>query len=218
MKKVLVIASHFDAENLGCGGTVLRHISQNDKVCVAYVCTGSSQRFGEAILKERKEHASQVLEKAGVQDFYFLDIPLIMADTCPQLEIVTALETVIQSFEPEIVYFHYHEDINSDHRIVADAARVWLRPSKFECIKSVYQYEVFGSTRNFLPDYYVDISPWIEKKLELLALYTTEISAQTRSLETTRIHNQYRGSEVNTRYAEAFKSYYQIVSPETSEK
>ena len=54
MKKVMVIAVHPDDETLGCGGSILKHISQGDQVSVVFVTNGNTiqektiQRISEA--------------------------------------------------------------------------------------------------------------------------------------------------------------------------
>lgn len=210
MKKVMIVASHYDDEILGCGGTIAKHVANGDEVYVVYVCTGESVRFDKQIVELRKCHAEQIKQFMGIKQIISLDIPLIMADTLPQLEIVTALENVLKEIEPEVIYAHFHDDINSDHKVIYNALEVWLRPSKMFFIKSVYMYEVFGSTKNFTPNRYVDISSFMETKLRAMAMYTTEIEAQTRSLETIARLGKYRGSEISTNYAEAFYVYYEI--------
>uniref|UniRef100_UPI000A5976C5 hypothetical protein n=1 Tax=Clostridium sp. NkU-1 TaxID=1095009 RepID=UPI000A5976C5 len=57
----------------------------------------------------------------------------------------------------------------------------------------------------------MDISNEIEEKLAALSVYTTENSAQTRTMETTRLVAGYRGAEISTAYAEAFYVYREIV-------
>ena len=37
MKKIFVVAAHADDEVLGCGGTLLKHVSDGDKVFVLFV-------------------------------------------------------------------------------------------------------------------------------------------------------------------------------------
>ena len=197
MKKVMIVASHYDDEILGCGGTIAKHVANGDEVYVVFVCTGESVRFDKQIVELRKCHAEQIKQFMGIKQIISLDIPLIMADTLPQLEIVTALENVLKEIEP-------------DHKVIYKALEVWLRPSKMFFIKSVYMYEVFGSTKNFTPNRYVDISSFMETKLRAMAMYTTEIEAQTRSLETIDRLGKYRGSEISTNYAEAFYVYYEI--------
>ncbi|GHU50460.1 GlcNAc-PI de-N-acetylase [Clostridia bacterium] len=207
---VLVLAAHFDDEILGCGGTIIKHIKHGDKVFIAYACTAASARFSDPELQDRKSKAQQITKALGVEKSFFLDLPLIMSDTLPQLEIVTKIEKIILEVRPNIIYSHFDDDMNLDHRILSAAAKVWFRPSKFPFIKAIYQYEIFCSTQHFTPHRYVDISNSLEFKLELLSMYGDEIAVKTRDLATTKTMNKYRGNEVNVEYAEAFMVYYQI--------
>lgn len=204
---VLVIASHMDDEILGCGGTIVKHILNDDNVYVLYICSKEDKRFGKDILDLRKKHAQKVTNLIKIKKSFFADLPLIMLDTVPQLDVVSAIEKVIFEVKPEVLYCHYHDDINSDHRIVFDAASVWCRPSKTPFLKKVLLYEIFGSTKNFVPNYYVEIDNQIEEKLSALSIYSTEINVQTRTIETTRNLAKYRGMEINKGYAEAFMVY-----------
>ena len=56
MSNVFVIAAHPDDEVLGCGGTLLKHINEGDKVYVLFVSEGVSGRFDKnQDLKCKKE-------------------------------------------------------------------------------------------------------------------------------------------------------------------
>ena len=56
MKKIFVVAAHPDDEVLGCGGTLLKHINEGDKVYVLFVSDGVSGRFNNnQDLKCKKE-------------------------------------------------------------------------------------------------------------------------------------------------------------------
>lgn len=209
---VLIVATHLDDEVIGCGGAIAKHISEGDNVYVCFICGGTSVRYPEKELVEtRRNHARKVANLLGVTEVFFYDFPIIMLDTIPQLEIVTALEKVIFDIKPEILYTHYSDDMNSDHRIVYNATTVWCRPSKAPFLKKVLFYEIFGSTRNFNPNYYVPISSVINKKLDALSMYTTENNIQTRSVDTIKKLAQYRGAEINEDYAEGFVVYREIV-------
>lgn len=209
--KVLVIASHIDDEVLGCGGTIKRHTKAGDQVYVVFISSKYSRRFDETLMNTRKSHAKKAAEVLGIQEIFFADHPLIMLDTIPQLDIVTSLEQIIFKIKPEVLYCHYDADMNSDHRIVSQAAMVWCRPSKTPFLKKVLFYEIFASTLKFDPNYYVDISDEIEDKLAALSVYSTENNAQTRTLDTSRLVAGYRGAEINTAYAEAFYLYREII-------
>ncbi|GAB6087334.1 hypothetical protein JCM11672_26060 [Alkaliphilus crotonatoxidans] len=208
---ILVIATHLDDEVIGCGGAIAKHVREGHNVYICFICGGTSVRYPEKELVEtRRDHARRAGALLGIKEIYFYDFPIIMLDTIPQLEIVTALEEVIFKIKPQIIYTHSKDDINSDHRIVHEASMVWCRPSKAPFLKKVLFYEVFGSTRSFIPNYYIDIDEYIESKLKALSLYTTENHVQTRNMETIRRVAMYRGAEINTNYAEAYTLYREI--------
>ncbi|MBC2581435.1 PIG-L deacetylase family protein [Clostridium sp. DJ247] len=208
---ILVIATHLDDEVIGCGGAILKHISEGHNVYVCFLCGGTSARYPDKELVEtRRNHARKVGNLLGIKEIFFCDFPIIMLDTIPQLEIVSALEKVIYQVKPQVIYTHYSDDMNSDHRVVYNASMVWCRPSKTPFLKKVLFYEIFGSTRNFNPNYYISIDNHVEKKLEALSLYTTENNVQTRTTDTIKKAAQYRGAEINTDYAEGFVVYRHI--------
>ena len=45
MSKIFVVAAHPDDEVLGCGGTLLKHVGNGDKVFVLFVSDGVSARY-----------------------------------------------------------------------------------------------------------------------------------------------------------------------------
>jgi len=205
MMNILVVATHLDDEVIGCGGAILKHINDGDNVYVCFLCGGTSVKYPNIDLVEtRRNHGRTVADFLGIKEIYLYDFPIIMLDTIPQLEIVSALEKVIFEVKPQVIYTHYSDDINSDHRVVHDATVVWCRPSKTPFLKKVLFYEVFGSNRNFNPNYFVNIDKYIDRKLEALSLYTTENNVQTRTTDTIRKVAQYRGAEINSNYAEGY--------------
>ena len=45
MKNIFVVAAHPDDEILGCGGTLLKHIANGDKVYILFVSEGVTGRY-----------------------------------------------------------------------------------------------------------------------------------------------------------------------------
>lgn len=208
--KVLIIASHFDDEIIGCGGTLAKHIKNGDKVYVIFACGKVTDYVDRGLIEVRRKHAKKVAEIMGIEYIYIFDFPLIMLDTIPQYQIVSELEKVIFTIKPDIIYTHNADDINADHRILYEATLVWCRPSKNVFTREIYFYETFGSTIRFQPNFYVDISNEMNKKVEAMSVYTTEIEVQTRTIETICNVARYRGMEINVSYAEAFSVYRSI--------
>ncbi len=210
---VLIVSAHLDDEVLGCGGAIAYHADKGDNVYVCFVTEGVSGQYEDKkMLDLRRKNARQAGEILGVKEFFFFNLPDVKLDTIPQLEVNKIIEGVVEKVNPKVVYTHYDKDLNDDHVRVHQSTLVACRPSKAKSVKKVLLYEIFGSTREFIPDYYIDISKYFHKKLKALASYESEVSAQTRSLKTTKKVAAFRGAEVNLEVAEAFKLYREVIS------
>jgi len=81
-------------------------------------------------------------------------------------------------------------------------------------VKKILSYEVFSSTdaapvnpaRAFLPNMFTDVTEFIERKLEIMGLYTSELqpSPLPRALDSLRALARVRGATIGVEYAEAF--------------
>ena len=65
------------------------------------------------------------------------------------------------------------------------------------------------ATKNFKPNYFADISKYMEKKIDIFKIYKNEIhqNPSPRSIEKIRALASYRGSACNCEYAEAFSIF-----------
>src|ERR1051325_2843113 len=96
---ILVLAAHPDDAELGCGGTILKHIAMGHKVGVVDLTRGELGTRGppETRAKEAAESARilglSVRENLGLPDGFFVN------DQQHRLEVVKA----IRKFQPEIV-------------------------------------------------------------------------------------------------------------------
>ncbi len=208
--KVLVISCHPDDEVLGVGGTILQHRAVGDDVHVAMVtdgCSGVYDASKKALLADSLKRCANHL---GVTRIHELDLPNQRLDTLPLIEIAQHLERVIAAVHPDVVYLHNKDDVNQDHQVVYKAGLIATRPYACENLKAVYLYEVPSSTEagdaSFAPDYFVDITAQLERKIEAFALYETELkpAPHPRSPEAIRALARVRGFRVNVHAAESF--------------
>lgn len=212
--KVLIIAPHMDDEVLGCGGTIAKHVDNKDNVYVSFIAHRIySHKFDKKKNEIEKKHAIKAKEILGYKGSIFFELNDERLDTAIQ-DIIIPLEKYVLKIKPEIVYCPFQKDNNQDHRAVFDAARVVLRPVATPFINNVYMYEVPSSTDQspplaenvFLPNYYADITKYIDKKIEAFKCYETEkrVYPHPRSKEALKVLAQKRGTEIGFKYAEAF--------------
>ena len=216
---VLVLAAHPDDEVLGCGGTIAKYIHDGSKVHVAFLADGVYSRSGSTgdLVQEkesRRAAAKAALHILGVDSVSFDEFPDNRMDSVPTLEVAKVIEGLIDLYKPKIVFTHHHGDVNIDHRKVYEATVVACRPQPNNSVKLILCYEVVSSTEwqlplagnSFSPDWFVDISVFLELKLQSLAQYEFELRSwpHPRSIDGVRVLANWRGTAIGVNAAEAF--------------
>lgn len=218
-RSILIIAAHPDDEVLGCGGTIAKLADDGVLVHVAFLADGVTSRADERIarqreLKARRNAAKKACKILGVKTVSFGDFPDNRMDTIPLLDIVQAVETLVAKHQPEMVLTHHAGDVNIDHRRLHEAVVAACRPQSHHPVKTLLCFEVPSSTEwqlpgsapVFAPNWFVDISATLERKLAALEAYGTELRdwPHPRSRKGVEHLAHWRGATVGVDAAEAF--------------
>ena len=141
-------------------------------------------------------------------------------DTIPLIEIIRQIEKVIEEQRPSLIYTHHYGDLNVDHRKCFEAVLTACRPLPLSSVEEIYTFEVLSSTDyaagefgSFIPNHFVNISGFLDKKISALEVYEAEMRAppHSRSLEHVKNLAEYRGGSVGLFYAEAFMTIRQLI-------
>lgn len=214
--KILVFAPHNDDEVLGVGGTIAKYVAEGHKV---YVC--------EVTIGKNKDRANQIKDEAiaahrvlGVTDTVFLDFPVVGLANIPTLELNKAIHKVVDQIKPDIAYIPHKGDMHIDHTMVSESAMVALRPVNSPQIKGIYAYETLSETEwnipsvdnVFIPNVYIDITDTIDKKIEAMNCYQSQLYdfPHPRSLKAIKSLSELRGSTVCVENAESFMLIRQL--------
>ncbi|MGB0837074.1 MAG: bacillithiol biosynthesis deacetylase BshB1 [Flavobacteriaceae bacterium] len=178
---ILALGAHPDDVELGCSATLAKEISLGKKVGIVDFTKGELGTRGSAEI--RMKEASKAAELLGVQtrvnlgfkDAFFIN------DQEHQLKIIEQ----IRRFRPEVVFLNAIDDRHIDHskgsKLGSDACFLsglrkiethWegklqepWRPAK------VYHYIQW---KNIEPDFVVDVSGFLDKKLEAVKAYSSQ--------------------------------------------
>jgi len=178
---ILAFGVHPDDIELGCSGTLLAAMDEGKKVGLVDLTQGELGTRGTA--ETRKTEAADaakslgvtIRENLGLADGFFLN------DEHHQRKVIE----VIRKYRPEIVLCNAPEDRHPDHgrsaKLVSDAAFLsGLR--KIETIidgerllewRPSYVFH-YIQDRFLQPDFVVDISEYMVRKLESVLCYTTQ--------------------------------------------
>ena len=184
IKKVDILAFgvHPDDIELSCIGTLLKHADLNYTFGICDLTQGElgSRGSGPIRLKEAENAAIH----AGATFRVNLGLPdgFITNDKTT----ILAIAAVIRQAKPDIVLANSIDDRHPDHaraaKIVQDACfysglvKIELSGSNNESLpahrpKAVYHYI---QDKLLIPDFVVDISPYIEKKIECIQKFETQ--------------------------------------------
>jgi LmbE family N-acetylglucosaminyl deacetylase len=212
MKNVMFISVHHDDETLGSGGTILKHIAEGDVVTCVFITSGNS--FQSEMIEQLNSH---YLFNKSIS----LNLPELKLKDLSLNFLIPKLTEVFTQNNPQILYIPNRSDIHSDHRAVFEAIMACTKTFRFPYIEQVLMCEVISETdfapalieTAFIPNYFIDISFYFDKKIEILNIFKSELLPypQTRNISSMGALNRYRGSQIGTEYAEAFMLLKQIV-------
>jgi len=221
--RIIVIAPHPDDEVLGVGGTVARLSSEGNEVYAIIITEGDKEIFDEQLIKIGRREAEEADKILGIKETIFLEgFPAAKLDTIPHYLLNDKLTRIVREISPEICFVPFYNDLHLDHRLIFDSAMVALRPipnNKF--LRAIYSYETLSETNwnmtnaslSFVPNVYFDISNFIDRKVEALKVFESQLKAfpHERSVDSIITLSKFRGSTVGLRNAEAFMLIREIL-------
>jgi len=221
---ILVIAVHPDDAELGCGGTILKHVGMGRKVGIVDLTRGELGTRGTPETRsEEARHAGELLglslrENLGLRDGFFRN------EEADQLKVIRAIRT----FRPEIIIANALYDRHPDHgragELINDAAFLaGLRRIETSDTAGVQLPHRPRLLLQLIQDYYikpdivVDVSDQWEGKISAIKAFRSQFHSDTYSekepetyistpdfLEYIEARAREYGKYIGAKYAEGF--------------
>ncbi|MBD3723472.1 MAG: bacillithiol biosynthesis deacetylase BshB1 [Flavobacteriaceae bacterium] len=178
---ILAFGAHPDDVELGCSGTLAKEISLGKKVGIIDLTRGELGTRGSAEIRDKEAAAAAKILGVSVRENLQFRDGFFANDEKHQLEIIKML----RKYQPEIVLCNAIQDRHIDHgkgsKLVSDACFLsGLRKIETELNgenqqawrpKVVYHYIQW---QNIEPDFVVDISGFMQKKLDAVMAYDSQ--------------------------------------------
>jgi bacillithiol biosynthesis deacetylase BshB1 len=225
---ILAFGAHPDDVELSCGGTIAKEVSLGKKVGIVDLTRGELGTRGSAEIRDREsKQAASILgvstrENLGFRDGFFRN------DEAHQLEIIK----ILRKHKPKVVLCNAQTDRHIDHgraaSLVHDACFLsGLRkietvindkPQKIWRPSQVYHYMQWN---NDPCDFVVDVSEFMDKKMESILAYSSQFYDKKSNEPETPISSQQfldsiqnraadLGRIIDVRYAEGFTTQRQL--------
>ena len=215
MNKVLVLAVHPDDETLGCGGTLLKHKALGEEIYwLIITAMTTDDGFETSQIKRRNKEIRTITAMYDFDGVEQLGFPTRKLDQIPFQHLVEKISGSVQIIRPNIVYLPFKGDVHSDHRIAFEAAYSCMKNFRAPFIKKMLMMETVSETEfapavyasAFVPNYFVDISAYIERKIKIILKYSGETGKfpSPRSPENIKALAMFRGATAGCKFAESF--------------
>jgi bacillithiol biosynthesis deacetylase BshB1 len=178
---ILVLPVHPDDAELGCGGTILKHIAAGKKVGIVDLTRGELGTRGSAEIRAKEaDAAAEILgltlrDNLGLPDGFFENTKEY------QLKVIE----VIRKYQPEIIITNAHYDRHPDHGRASDLVETSTFLSGLRKIETYSEGELQQAWRpnlllHFIQDQYiqpnivVDVTEYWDKKIESVMAYGSQ--------------------------------------------
>lgn len=200
---VLAIGAHYDDVELGCAGTLRKHVINGDSVYI-FVATksGYNNPLGKVIrdnvvARREGQRAASILGATLISG-EFDTLSLEFSD-----EINSELIKIINDKGINLIYSHSQEDVHHDHISLAKAT---LHCSRHVPRLLLYHSNWYQGDKVFSPNFYVDISETWSVKEEAIKAHESEFErAGEKWLKFFRNEAENNGLKCGVGLAEAFQ-------------
>jgi LmbE family N-acetylglucosaminyl deacetylase len=195
-KKILIISSHAD-DHISCAGTVFKLQEEQGMIPFELVLTDSSrgqdfraEKTGnrKVVSTMRAKELSEASQFLGIRQTFFLKEPDMGLQIRPEL--LFAVAKIIRLIQPQIIFINGEFDAHPDHRaafrISLDAIKLAAMGVETKKLGPLFRTPVVLCTEQMLPDriqILVDITRFIGKKDQLLAIYKSQMSPKSLAFE-----------------------------------
>lgn len=205
---------HADDEVLGAGGTILKYKDVGWNIYWLNVTSVKEEYgFSAEIVSKREKEIQKVNELFRFDDFFNLSLKPANLDLYNMSDLIVKFSSVISKIKPNVIMMPFQYDVHSDHRIVFETIYSCTKSFRYPYIKKVLCMEILSETdfassdSGFVPNYFVNITKYIDKKINIMQVYKSEIAKPPfpRSLENIKALSRVRGSSCGCEFAEGFR-------------
>lgn len=205
-ERSLFVGAHLDDIELAAGGAAAKLVQAGAEVRFLVMSAsdyqsydGTHHRDADIAEVEGREAAMAL----GVKEIDILDFPA--KDVENHSTVVEAINEVVDTFRPTMVFTHWPFDTHRSH---ANTALATIAASRY--YNSVLMYEpITPSGRSYVgfrPQLYISIDETVDLKLEALRCHRSEYQKYGEQwIEGVEARARYRGYEMRARYGEAFE-------------
>ncbi len=193
--RILVIGAHPDDIEIACGASMAR-LHDSGHIIWGLIMTQGERGGNAAVRPAEAQKGASFLGLDHVKVQAFPDTRLSEAS----VEMIAAIEEQIASFKPDMIFTHSFHDLHQDHRAVHEAT---LRAARNH--GTIFCYESPSVTPEFAPTVFVDVSAYVDVKVESIKEHWDQRDKPYVHGERVQGIAVFRGAQAKLHHAEAFE-------------
>ncbi|MEO1517100.1 MAG: PIG-L deacetylase family protein [Bacteroidota bacterium] len=202
MNKVLFVVAHPDDAELAAGGTIKLLVENGTEVSVLHLTVSEKSHAARQWRIQAAERAACIL---GYELLWYENGRFDHVTDIKTHELVAHLDRLVRSERFDAVFSHWQGDSHNDHVLAARASLASSRSwdaSLYAFPPNELKTTAFAS---FLPNVFVDVSPFMEHKLEAIRQYNYP-GHHYKALQGHEFEqlNRFYGVQSHCEYAESF--------------
>lgn len=200
---ILAVGAHYDDVELGCSGTLIKHVGKGDKVTILVV-TDSSYKNPDGDLIRGADVALQ--EGKAAANIIGAELICLKYETfmVPFDETLTKTIThYIEELQIDSIYGHWTYDLHRDHQY---AGKSTVMAGRHVPRFLMYRSNFYDTEQQFRGNFYSDISDVMDKKVEVIKAHKSELErVRCQWLDFFCKLHKNDGQKIGVKYAECFE-------------
>ena len=205
---ILVLSPHADDAEIAMGGTIAKYVDEGHKVTIITAILPKENKEGKIDdfmsrnrVKEQENSAKILGAKIDILDLDAYDFSF-------NRKYIKIFDKKINEYNPNIIFSCWEHDTHQDHKSLANILFAATRKNNISI--NLYEVMIPGglNTYSFNPQYFIDISKYIDKKIEAIKSYKSVFDKNNKNynqyFDTIKARAKFRGGVIGVDYAEAF--------------
>ncbi len=205
--KILAIGAHYDDLELSAGGTIARFCKEGHEVFVNVVTASDYTNYNGQILRgiyDSEKEGLDGLVTLGIKDYKIKNLGFITKEVPFNHILIESINRTIDLIKPDLILTHNLNDSHPDH---INTCKATLAAARY--CNTIWMYEPIYPSKlsnvGFRAIKYVDISNYLEIKINSLKQHISQWEKYPYWEDLVTSLAKIRGIEIKTKYAEAFE-------------
>lgn len=208
--RILAFSPHADDVEIGMGGTISKYTTEGHVVQIVTAIIPCEHLDGSADEDFKKKRFSEQEVSANILGAELEILDLSPYDFDIGRKNCKRFDDIIRKFRPDRIFSCWKHDSHQDHKVMGTIIEAASRKNNSSLC--MYAPTVPGgiTSESFRPQYYIDISNHVDKKMESISNYKSVFKNKPEYCEAILGLSRFRGQQIGVKYAEAFQVVKQI--------